>query len=80
MYQKTFNECNLSKSNVLGVWFIKKEHQTPFSLTGNANKGIYFYSTADKLSCYKLNKFPFKIVYLPIVVLLGGIHCPTNKI
>ena len=67
MYQKTFNECDLSRMNILG--FIDT---TPFSLTGNVNKGVYFYWTADELSHYKLNNFPLKIVFLLILVFLGG--------
>ena len=40
MYQKTFNQCNLSRKNII-EFIYRWQNPTPFSPTGNANKRIY---------------------------------------
>ena len=40
MYQKTFNECDLSRKNILGFIYTW-QNQTPSSLTGDVNKDIH---------------------------------------
>ena len=51
MYQKTFNECNLSRKSILQFIYIR-QNPTPFSPTGNVNKRIYLLDSRGTVALY----------------------------